>query len=77
MGDDEGVFVEQMASLPLFALLMFHAFLSPHLSIKWEECYQQHRWDLNRQPFPVRGTTGLRRWSLASVVGSGEEKRPG
>ena len=36
--------LEQMTFLLLFAFLMFHAFSSPHPSIKWEVCYQQLRW---------------------------------
>ena len=48
MGDDEEIFVEQMTFLLLLAFLMFHAFSSPHLSIKWEVCYQRLRWDLNQ-----------------------------
>jgi len=48
MGKDEEIFVERMTLLLLFAFLMFDAFSSPHLSIKWEVCYQQLRWDLNQ-----------------------------
>jgi hypothetical protein len=33
-----------MTSLLLFALVMFPASSSLHTSIKWEVCYQQHRW---------------------------------
>lgn len=40
--------MERMTFLLLFAFFMFHAFSSPHLSIKWEVCYQQLRWDLNQ-----------------------------
>lgn len=48
MVKEEKIFVERMTFLLLFAFFMFHDFSSPHLSIKWEVCYQQLRRDLNQ-----------------------------